>query len=804
MSTSSADVLESARKAFEAMAHDAKQTDYATKNVAKSLAEMAVQANSHALFAHKSMAEHIAHVIKLPGPLREISKAIVTNEKEVKSRLASLAEEHSKITMEVASRAREYERAANIGQKHVDNAQKEYLSAVKTKDVIEAQMGYEKSLLALHDRVQHSLVGSAAITGIWVKGMTDAVHRSKEINVALIESDSNQQKRYNLTLDILDVQARTGTATNEMAAGAKALLHVGMDQSRNFKETLNTIVMMEEGLGVSFEASAGMARTFTNLKTPVSEVADSIARIVNDTALAADEATRFATEVGNAIRMMGPGVSNEAVRITESINKMAGALKEAGGDQGDFVKMMSTMMSKGTHDAMMMRGIAGVRNPNQLSTAAGSDQAIKNIGKFIDRMVSAIPGTAAYEVQLESAAEMLHTSTANIRYWKEALEKSNKPLDYATTLELRYREQVSETGKTWDRLKGTMAALLNRGFMPFIAGLNWVMKLVLGAVQALAKYEAMGYVMVGVVTAGLVVATVQLTRLGMAAYAAATRFAIANGLMSTTSAMSVGGGLKGLASGLLGKLKYVPGVGASSTSVVSSWAMKKEFFKESFSFLRFIPQIAKGIAGLFTSPLALVALAGAVGYGTGKAINHFFPDFGKAVGQSLERINERFFERGNHVSRANYVGIAGGTKTKEEVLDQIRTSVLKGHPDNLKSILEQNTHLIKGMVREQGLSPFMEEVKGTFTSARELVRMQTVSGRGNDAQADKRDLEMIEALRSVAENSEFQKNILDKILAHQKEVKETNDRNYEKENTDSRIGGTSTKNPYPLGLPTGY
>src|SRR5208337_4529098 len=103
----------------------------------------------------------------------------------------------------------------------------------------------------------------------------------------------------------------------------------------------------------------------------------------NSTSLTADEATRFATEIGKAMRILGAG-GDQAKEITKYVEVMAARMKDAGGDSQDVVEAFK-LMTKGSPEAIRLQSLAGIRGPEQ----AGTLQAFQGIDRMIKSLVRA-------------------------------------------------------------------------------------------------------------------------------------------------------------------------------------------------------------------------------------------------------------------------------------------------------------------------------------------------------------------------------------------------------------------------------
>lgn len=372
----------------------------------------------------------------------------------------------------------------------------------KKKGLIEKWTALEKS---------HAVL----IVPLYYKLFEKMLSHSREMNKQLMDSNAGFWKRWDLLNDIYDVQVATGNEFADMGKAASSLIHYGLQLDSNFKDTLETVVKMEEGLGISYETSAKMARTWqVGLKVSTRDVADSLARMAGNIALSTEEMAKFSTQIGIAMMALGPGMKGSLVGANEQILKMAGAMNKVGGSQEEIIKLYETM-TKGTAEGFQMRAFAGVSDPRQLKTQQGVDQAMQGISRYIDSIVRSSEGTATYLAELESASQILGMSAASIIKFKEAMLKSNTALDKDMDLQARWLKQTGEAGEAWKKLKNSLMAVLQQGFMPVLAIFSLIARALTWVIQAAAKFEPVMWGVKVVIVAVSVYAAVAAVSLGL-------------------------------------------------------------------------------------------------------------------------------------------------------------------------------------------------------------------------------------------------------------------------------------------------
>lgn len=636
------------------------RAERSSNKLAKNLTDLGWQIK----FGQRNFMEYVGQAIRLPPILKEASMSLLNQNERIMVSIKGLQDQR-RLEDETLKLTRlkinELKKAGTdpIQLKNLKSEEKIYKSLVKET---KAGIDLETKRMELGQRMEAITGRQLAVEFLMIKGFRDAIRLSGEVNDALIQANSLSDNRYELTKQIYQVQAQTGASIQVMLGASKALMAVWPKGRNDFQDVLKTVVQMEEGLGVSFENSSELARVFQiSLKTPVRDVADQIAIIANNTSLAADEATRFATEIGKALRLLGPGAAPGAREVASYVTLMSARMRDVGGDAGEIVKLFSEM-TKGTSQAFMLRGLSGVSSPGALGTQAGAQAAMQGLGKMIDRIVTAAPGTMAYTAQLEAAAQIIGTSTDTIRLYKDMLKEANKPLDEHAKLQQRWQEQIVNANKALQRIRESFVALYQKALLPFVPAMAWVF----GVIARIVSFIASNRITVTIATIAIFAAVIKtvasLYLLTRALLQTAAASAVAARYEMLRRPFSAGGiGLetgKGVTQKVLGTLGWGTsikelgsiltkehtitrvGIGKWLSSMmrvsetgraaqVASAASRAGWFTR---IIQSVSGVGSGIGNILKflkGPVLLVALAGLVGYGVGTLIDKAMTKLGK-------------------------------------------------------------------------------------------------------------------------------------------------------------------------------
>jgi hypothetical protein len=307
--------------------------------------------------------------------------------------------------------------------------------------------------------------------------LKDTVKFSDQIQASLIQANSALGERYRLMKDIAAVQRSTGASAETLAEATAAATKYGLEMRPTFKEDLDLIVKMKEGMGVAAENSANLFATVRSMGQSTKDVADSIARVKADTGLAADEAARLYKEIAKTMAIMAPG--GNIGKVAEVVGKLEGAAVEVGLGSGEISKMLVgwTKMS-----GLMSVGMLGLQ-PDVLKDEATAMMAFGRMVEFTEKALRGLePGQAMHTAQIEMLSKTLGISTDVIARGRATLNKYNETVSTTTTLQQEWQKQTSSFSKSWDKLKNQFAGLIHGVLLPLVeylqTAVDWATKVV--------------------------------------------------------------------------------------------------------------------------------------------------------------------------------------------------------------------------------------------------------------------------------------------------------------------------------------
>jgi hypothetical protein len=455
------------------------------------------------------------------------------------------------------------------------------------------QLGTLRAQVAFKNELSKITKGELVASGAFLATLTSAYNVFTQTGRVLIESNATLSDRLELTRSILKVQRELGSDMNQSVDAARDLVDYGYDLDAAFESTLKLVVQMKDGLGVSTKLGAELAVVYERqLRTSARDVADAMARVVNDTSVAADEAGRLAVNIGRAVAMMKPGANADLSAVTELVGRYEGALKSLGGQFGGFEELLSKMT---TSEGLMQAGILGVGSPEFLRSKDATKQVMDSFANYAKGFLG---NTQGWEraLRLQSLAEMFGTTASQVNLMMQAVEEQNKQRNTSITIEQRYKDQVFATAEVVNRLKNSLVALAQQAVLPLIQVTTAVLRPVAEFLTYLQKMPGIIYVAGAVLAVGAVAAVSQIYRVTTALYTMATAAHIAAQSVHRQAAAnalsSLGGGGAAAATG--------PSLLARSSATIG----------------RFI--------GIAAGPIMAGAIALAVGASIGLAINHAF------------------------------------------------------------------------------------------------------------------------------------------------------------------------------------
>lgn len=316
------------------------------------------------------------------------------------------------------------------------------------------------------DRVTRSTHPAAlAFYATIVSSVSQLYANHQQIGKTLVAANSSMHERLSLTRAILDVQLKLGSDQHTNLEASKALVDYGFKAGDAFQRNLELVVKMHDGLGMTLRTGAELAAVYENqLGTSADGVADSIARVVNDTALAADEAGRLATNLGRAVALLRPGIAKDMTGVLDVVGRYEGALQKMGGQFGSFEKLVTKLT---TPEGLMQAGLLGVANPEFAASGEGVQQVIDS---FVDYAKNTIGTSSGWDraLRLGVLAEQFGTTTQQVNEMILAYDAANLQQRTALTLQERYDEQMESSMQTFQRLRSSLSALLQEAAIPLL------------------------------------------------------------------------------------------------------------------------------------------------------------------------------------------------------------------------------------------------------------------------------------------------------------------------------------------------
>ncbi len=694
--------LQDISKSVHLMMEDWKRIEHSTSGMGEHLTDLIYKIK----FGQRSTLEYLGQSIKIANSpmLRQAAIALGTPIEDLKDGLTEVRNKLKQSTLELEIQKGQVE----VWRDLFDDTYHMQIQAVRVAEQhVKAdalKVHYVEQMIGLQTSINKLTGRQLSIEYLTIRALREVLQYSGELNTALINANSNLNKRFEITEQVMEVQARTGASTQAMLGAAKALSSVWPKLRGDFKSTLEVVVEMEAGLGVSVENSTQLAKVFeVNLKSPVRDIADRIAVIANNTSLMADEAARFATEIGKGLRLLGEGGARQAREVAGYVTMMAGRMKDVGGDAEELVKMFNEMAS-GTSQGFLLRGMSGVRTPGAVGTEAGARQAVEGVGRLIDRIVTAGPGTAAFSAQLQAASEMLGISAQNVALYKQMLREANKPLSEQTTLQQRWNEQTSAAGQALQRLESAFTALIQRSFGPF---LPFIAK-GLGAIADFIGFVASHKATLIIATTAMVAAVAKTTF---------SLFILVSQLHATARAA--------LEAAAAERIK-------AATSAASSVGM------------------SGGIGALVNIARRLpVLLAFAVGYAIGTALDqwllHKFP-------RAMQSISEAIIKVFHGTTTAQLLKPGAGISQYQFMADVRKVMAQQGITAAGAYFREHIGDVNqRALVTEKGVKALMDQFVDTAARYRESIGLKSVTSAEKETLEN--DRKMIEETRQVAKNT---------------------------------------------------
>ena len=505
-------------------------------------------------------------------------------------------------------------RISEILQGHVDAISKAKSRLQEIEDIKAVKGAYakgtkaEKSRLLQEVREREAIQKLVTSTGtllqkegfIYFPAIVGSLAQAKkfheEINKDLIEAGSGTLERLKTMEKINSVQLQTGLSTQELADSTKALVKYGFDLTDNFRDALAITSKMSAGLGASADTTAHMLATTKAIGGSWKEVADGVARVKEDTALSADQAARFATEIGNAMALLGPKAGVQVGAVAEYINRLEGSAQKLGLQAGG---MKDVLVGFTTEKGMMGAATLGI-DPTFLKDLDKTRMATERFAEYVNKQLA---GTTGYQrmVTLQLLAEQFGTTVDVIGRVNEVVAEQNKQRKSQLTMDQVFANQTATLSKQWDRLKNSLLSIMNAALLPLIVAATTVLRPITYVLDAIGKSEKMLWALGAAMTYVMVVQ--------MAKMVTSLRSMALGDILS--GAAGKGGALKG-AGNILARILGLGGGAAAGGAAATATAARATGWQ---LIARLLPQIGRSLlgigAGISVMPIVAIAAIGA-------------------------------------------------------------------------------------------------------------------------------------------------------------------------------------------------
>lgn len=485
--------------------------------------------------------------------------------------------------------------------------------------------GIEQHLADFRNRISKELAGQLWLLNRVLKPTFELFGK---LNTDFKQANSSLTERNALADAGLRLMMETGESTENVGSAMKALIGYGLEADRNFAGTAKTVLQMASALDVSVEDAAQLAVTMKQIGVNLREPADNIARITDAIGLSSQMAAKLSVELGKSMQLFARASAAEFPKLQKELLVYAGALNQIGGDATDIAKLITSIQSGQNVSGAAMLGLGGdfnVTDPKQFQ------QVIKQLGAYSDALKG---DSLQMRLVREQFAAILGTTVSQLtlagdayREYGKLLEKYGSVLANNVDLEKRYRNEITNTQKTWSMLVNIVTASFGMVAAPIIKDLNRVLSVVTDVLLGLSQFSGFFQSIFGMAAVGVVVYLG--TAMGRAILATRSFIVTLDQLvtsMARARGISVAGGggpgfgragialsFAALALGLLGAKseetsQSVDALGKTAQSARISWA-------EIFTGLAGLASVASLFAGTGAATWlkgALMGLAGAV------------------------------------------------------------------------------------------------------------------------------------------------------------------------------------------------
>jgi hypothetical protein len=167
----------------------------------------------------------------------------------------------------------------------------------------------------------------------------DAVDYSGKLNASIIQANVSTDTRNRLYHESVNAAAKLGLSLESVTRAQTELVNRGYDLRGIDKTRLETVLKLETAVGAEVSTSVELLSISRGIGANFDIVANHVAKIVDDTSVAADEAERYAVSLAK-VALVSNQRGNQLGVATELAARVEDLLKQHGLDSGKFIQLV--------------------------------------------------------------------------------------------------------------------------------------------------------------------------------------------------------------------------------------------------------------------------------------------------------------------------------------------------------------------------------------------------------------------------------------------------------------------------------
>lgn len=299
------------------------------------------------------------------------------------------------------------------------------------------------------------------------KLFTSAIMYSSRLNEDLIQANSSLAIRNRLYADSVSSATRLGLSLSSVSTVQAALVGRGYDLVKSDHSRLDTVLKLGVALGADANVSAELSAISDSISSNFDDVANHVAKIVDNTAVAADEAERYATALSKSA-LLSNQAGNQLGVTTELVSRVEGLLKQHGLDSGKFIQLVQRANTIEGLGVSLMHGggiMSMLQNPQDMANfITGLVQRAQTFGSGPGGAMARTTYAESLGIDPELLADMFRNSQQYLDISANLLKSQSN----GNELQKRWVEQIGAAQKSVSQLWESLKNLSHYGLVPVV------------------------------------------------------------------------------------------------------------------------------------------------------------------------------------------------------------------------------------------------------------------------------------------------------------------------------------------------